>query len=63
MERPPCQNPEFREQIRRVHMFIYNIIMAAKKNNQLSAEDDQIIALTLATMKTCEKCILDLSKE
>ena len=59
----PCRDPEFREQIRDVHIFIYRSLMLLKRQGVLSESDEKMMALALATMKECEKCILGISKE
>lgn len=54
----PCHNPEFREQLRTVHAFVYRVLMGMRKAGLLSREHDQEITLALATFKRCEECLL-----
>jgi len=62
MDRLPCHDPEFREQLRTVHAFVYRVLMGFKKAGLLSREHDQEIALALATMKRCEECLLSVGE-
>lgn len=63
MSVPPCHDPEFREQIREVHSFIWRILSSLVKTGLLSDDYKKKVILTIKTMKRCESYMLGISKE